>query len=77
MNPYSIKNRGPLKKSVVVLEDRNRAFVFSPMRLMTTLLLSVFVVETIVMLVLEDQEPVGWHETLIDSSVLKIGRAHV
>jgi PAS domain S-box-containing protein len=70
MNPYSIKNRGPLKKSVVVLEDRNRAFVFSPMRLMTTLLLSVFVVETIVMLVLEDQEPVGWHETLIDSSVL-------
>lgn len=70
MNPYNIKGRGPLKRSVVLLEDRNRTLVFSPMRLMTTLLLSVFVVETMVMMVLEDKEPMGWKVTLIDSSVL-------
>lgn len=59
-----------MKKSVVLLEDRSRAFVFSPIRLMTILLLSIFIVETLVMLVLESEEPVGWKETLIDSSVL-------
>jgi PAS domain S-box-containing protein len=60
----------PLKKMVVFLGARDRSFVLSPLRLMATLLSSIFIIETMVMIVLEDKEPVGWKETLIDSSVL-------
>lgn len=64
------KNNGRLKKIAVRLSDENRSFVLSPLRLMCTLLLCIFVVETLVMLILEKHEPVGWRETIIDSSVL-------
>jgi len=60
----------PLKKMEVFLSNRDRSFVLSPLRLMATLLLSIFIIETMVMIVLEDKEPVGWKETLIDSTVL-------
>ena len=70
MKPDSIKSTGPLKKKVVVLGDRNKTIILSPLRLMATLLLSVFLVETLVMIVLENKEPVGWKETLIDSAIL-------
>lgn len=70
MKPDSEKGNGPLNNMVVMLGDRNKAFVLSPVRLMFTLLLSVFVIETLVMIVLESKEPVGWKETLIDSWVL-------
>jgi PAS domain S-box-containing protein len=70
MKPDSEKESGPLKKMVLLMGDRNKAFVLSPVRLMSTLLLSVFVIETLVMILLEGKEPVGWKETLIDSWVL-------
>lgn len=61
---------GPLKKSVVLLDNQERQFVLSPVRLMTTLVLSIFTVEMLIMLALEHTEPPGWKETLIDSTVL-------
>jgi len=70
MKPDSEKTTGPLKKKVLVLGHRNKAFVLSPLRLMFTLLVCIFMIETMVMVVLEAQEPVGWKETLIDSSIL-------
>ena len=72
MKPGGETSSDPLKKIVVHLGDRSNAFVLSPMRLMTTLLLSVFVIETAVMIWLEGEEPVGWQETLIDSSILTV-----
>lgn len=64
------KDIGPLKKIVLQLEDRSKMFVHSPLRLMFTLLVCIFVVETLVMIGLEGIEPPGWRETLIDSSLL-------
>jgi PAS domain S-box-containing protein len=72
MKPDSAKNTGPLINKVVLLDARQREFVLSPLRLMFTLLMSVFIIETLVMVVLEYQEPVGWKETLIDSSILVV-----
>ncbi len=62
--------QNPLKKIAVFFNERDRSFVLSPLRLMATLLLSIFIIETMVMIVLEDHEPVAWKETLIDSTVL-------
>lgn len=70
MKPDSEVNSGPLKKMMVTLVDQNKAFILSPLRLMTILLLWVFIVETFVMIGLEAEEPVGWKETLIDSFIL-------
>jgi PAS domain S-box-containing protein len=70
MIPDNEKQASPLDTTSLKLSDRNREFILSPVRLMTTLLLCVFIVETIVMIVLESKEPVGWKETLIDSSIL-------
>ena len=64
------KRIGTLKKKVVMFGEDSRKFVFSPLRLMFTLLMSIFTIETLVMIVLEYKEPVGWKETLIDSSLL-------
>jgi len=62
----------PLKSKYVAMGGQDRAFVLSPLRLMLTLLLCIFIIETLVMLILEDNEPVGWKETLIDSSILTV-----
>ena len=70
MKPENSLHRGPLKKIAVLLGDNDRTFVLSPLRLMSTLLLCTFIVETLVMIVLESHEPVGWKETLIDSTIL-------
>jgi PAS domain S-box-containing protein len=72
MKPDSVKYTGPLKQKVVVLDDRNRTFVLSPLRLMFTLALCIFIVETLVMSVLEQFEPPKVVETLLDSSILTI-----
>jgi len=70
MTTAKVRNSGRLKKIAVRLSDENRSFVLSPLRLMFTLLVCIFVVETLVMLILEEHEPVGWRETIIDSSIL-------
>ncbi|MDA8414994.1 MAG: ATP-binding protein [Desulfobacteraceae bacterium] len=70
MKPDTARNNGPMKKKVVLLSDQNTAFVLSPLRLMYTLLVCIFLIETLVMILLESEEPVGWKETLIDSSLL-------
>lgn len=61
-----------IKPIVVEMGSRKRPFELSPLRLMGTLLLSVFIVETVVMVVLESKEKLGWRETLIDSSLLTV-----
>jgi len=70
MTADHIPESSRLKKVAVQLSDHNRSFVLSPLRLMFTLLLCIFAIETAVMLTLEYHEPVGWIETLIDSSIL-------
>lgn len=72
MKPDSVKNNSPLKRKVVLLDDRHRTFVFSPRRLMFTLALCIFFVETLVMVVFEKFEPSRRMETLLDSSILTI-----
>lgn len=57
-----------IKKSGVL--KRTEELLSSPLRLMYTLLICVFLVETLVMIILENQEPVGWLETIIDSTIL-------
>jgi len=59
MKPDSEKSTGSLKKKVVVLGDRNRAFVLSPLRLMFTLVSCMFGVQTPGKVVLEAPAPVG------------------
>ncbi|MFZ4857766.1 MAG: ATP-binding protein [Desulfuromonadaceae bacterium] len=61
---------GPLRKKVVMLDTLNGTFILSPLRLISTLALCTFIIETLVMIVLESTEPVGWKETLMDASIL-------
>jgi PAS domain S-box-containing protein len=70
MKPENNGDNGPLDKKVVVLNKLHGKFILSPFRLISILALWVFVVETFVMIVLESTEPVGWKETLMDSTVL-------
>ncbi|GAC1465106.1 MAG: ATP-binding protein [Desulfuromonadaceae bacterium] len=70
MKPDSVKNTGPLKKKVVMLDERQRTFVFSPRRLMFTLALCIFIVEILVMVVLGSLELPRSVETLLDASIL-------
>lgn len=72
MKPDSAKRAGPLKKSVVLLDDRHRTFILSPLRLISILALCIFIVETLVMAALENAGPPGWKETLLDSSILTL-----
>ncbi|NVN93311.1 MAG: PAS domain S-box protein [Desulfuromonadales bacterium] len=64
------KNNDSLETNVATINDRKRDIIFSPLRLMYTLLLCIFIIETLVMVYLESTEPVGWKETIIDSSIL-------
>jgi PAS domain S-box-containing protein len=60
----------PMRNIVILMDANKKAFVLSPLRLMTTLALCIFIVETFVMIVLEFFEPPKRLETLIDSTVL-------
>ena len=60
----------PLKKMVALLGERSSFFVLSPRRMLFTLVVFIFVVETFIMIFLEGVEPAGWKETIIDSSLL-------
>lgn len=70
MKPEPDANSIPLRNKTVLLSGHNGEFIFSPLRLMVTLLVCIFAIETLIMFVLEAKEPVGWKETLIDSSLL-------
>lgn len=70
MKPDSAGSAGQLKNSIVLLDDHRRTFVFSPLRLMITLVLCIFIVETLIMIILEGLEPPVWMEILLDSSIL-------
>jgi PAS domain S-box-containing protein len=72
MKADNVKKSGPLKSNVVMLSDQHSTFVFSPLRLIFTLGLSIFIVETLIMLLLEKLEPPKNFETFIDSSILTI-----
>jgi len=72
MKSDNVTNNGPLKQRVVQLGDQQRTFVLSPLRLMITLALCIFIIETIVMLVLERVDLSKGTETLLDASILTI-----
>lgn len=71
MKPDSFDSSDPLKRKTVV-EDHHRTFVFSPLRLIFTLALCIFIVETLVMMILEKFETTKRVETLLDSSILTV-----
>lgn len=64
------KKTGPLKKTVVLLDDLQRTFVFSPLRLVFTLVLCIFIIEGATNLVFEKVGITGREHTLLDSSIL-------
>lgn len=70
MNSDNIKDSGPLENKVVLLDNHNRAFILSPLRLVLSIGLCIFTAETLVMIVLEYFEPSKSIETLLDSSIL-------
>lgn len=72
MQPESGKKSGPLKQTVILLDDRHRTVTLSPMRLMITLALCIFIAEMLIMVVLEKFEPPRNVEILLDSSILTI-----
>jgi PAS domain S-box-containing protein len=72
MKPDSVKNEGPMNEKVVLLNDRQRAIVFSPLRLMFTLAVCIFIIETLVMVLLEILKPNKYVETVLDSSILTV-----
>ncbi|HIJ88358.1 MAG TPA: PAS domain S-box protein [Desulfuromonadales bacterium] len=70
MRPDDSGASGPLRKKVVILDKLKGTFILSPVRLVATLALCTFIIETLVMIVLESTEPVGWKETIMDASIL-------
>ncbi len=67
-----IKKPGPLKKQVVLLDDQERTIVFSPLRLIFTLALCIFIIEAIVNVAFDKFEITGWTHTLLDTLILTI-----
>jgi PAS domain S-box-containing protein len=72
MKPENSRDNRSLKEQVEVPVDLRGKYILLPLRLIIVLALSIFVIETLVMLVLESVEPVGWKETLIDASILTV-----
>jgi len=72
MQSDSGNKSSPLKKSVILLDDLHRTVILSPMRLMITLALCIFIAEMLIMVVLEKFEPPRNVEILLDSSILTI-----
>jgi PAS domain S-box-containing protein len=72
MKPDSVKNTGPLNRKVVLLDDRQRTFVLSPLRLMFTLALCIFIVEMLDIIAFEKFVPPKSVEALLVSSILTI-----
>jgi PAS domain S-box-containing protein len=72
MNDENVKNTGSLKNSVLLFDDHQKTFVLSPFRLISTLAVSVFVVEMSVMAVLDIFNPPKHVETYFDASILTI-----
>jgi len=70
MKPDSDMNTGPLKKKGVVLDDRTKAFVLSPLRLISTIVVCVFIIESLEMFVIDSKASFGWKASLIDSSIM-------
>jgi PAS domain S-box-containing protein len=72
MKPDGIKKSGPMRTKVVLLDDLQRTFVLSPLRLIFTLALCIFIVEGVVNLVFEKLGITGREHTLLDSLFLTI-----
>jgi len=72
MRPDGGKNSVSLKKMVVLRDDQHRAFVLSPLRLLITLAMCIFIVEMLIMVELEKLELSMNLANLLDSSMLTI-----
>ncbi len=70
MKPESVNNGGPLKKKVLVLEDHQMTFIFSPLRLIIILTLSIVIIESLIDIGFEKVKIAGWAHTVLDSSIL-------